>query len=60
MDTYKLIELYKQSGGKNVIYHLLSPSITVSLAEIEENRSYMVIVDNGVRYCLTGNEGVYD
>lgn len=60
METYSLMELCKQSGGKNVICHLLSPIITISLAKVEEKRSYMVIVDNGVRYCLTGNEGVYD
>lgn len=55
-----MMELCKESGGKNVICQLLSPSITISLAEVEETRSYVVIVDKGVRYCLTGNESVYD
>lgn len=60
MDTYSLMELCRESGGKNLICQLLSPSITISLAEVEEKRSYIVIVDKGVPYCLTGNESVYD
>ena len=60
MNTYTLIELCKQSRKKNVICHLLAPSITISLDEVEERRSYMVVIDKGVRYCLTGNAGVYD
>lgn len=60
MDTYSLKELCRESGGKNVICQFLSPSITISLAEVEEKRGYMVIEDKGVRYCLTGNESVYD
>ena len=60
METYTLMELCKQSGTKNVICHLMAPSIKISLDEVDEKRSYMVITDNGVRYCLTGNVGIYD
>ena len=60
MNTYTLMELCKQSRKKNVICHLLAPSITISLDKVEERRSYMVVIDKGVRYCLTGNAGVYD
>lgn len=60
MSTFVLIELCKQSGVKNVIYQLLAPSITLNLDEVEENRSYAVIIDKGIRYCLTGNSGIYD
>ncbi len=49
MDTYSLKELCRESGGKNVICQFLSPSITISLAEVEEKRGYMVIEDKGVR-----------
>jgi hypothetical protein len=38
----------------------MAPSKLISLDEVNENRSYIVIIDKGVRYCLTGNEGVYD
>ena len=54
------MELCKQSGVKNVIYQLLAPSMTLNLDEVEENRSYAVIIDKGIRYCLTGNSGIYD
>ena len=60
MSTFVLMELCKQSGVKNVIYQLLAPSITLNLDEVEENRSYAVIIDKGIRYCLTGNSGIYD
>ena len=36
MSTFVLMELCKQSGVKNVIYQLLSPSITLNLDEVEE------------------------
>lgn len=61
MATIKLLELNRWNGLKgNVICQLLAPSRSISLDNVEEKKSYMVIVDNGVRYCLTGNEGVYD
>lgn len=60
MSRFVLMELYKQSGVKNVIFQLLAPSITLNLDEVEENRSYAVIIDKGIRYCLTGNAGIYD
>ena len=60
MNTYTLMELCKQSGKKNIICHLMAPSITISLDEVEERRSYMVVIDKGLRFCLTGNAGVYD
>ena len=55
MSTFVLMELCKQSGVKNVIYQLLAPNITINLDEVEENRSYAVVIDKGIRYCLTGN-----
>ena len=60
MGTYTLMELCKQSGSGNVICHLMAPSKLISLDEVDENRSYIVIIDKGVRYCLTGNAGIYD
>ena len=60
MSTFVLMELCKQSGVKNVIYQLLAPNITINLDEVEENRSYAVVIDKGIRYCLTGNPGIYD
>ena len=43
-----------------MICHLLSPCITINLAEVEEKRSYVVVTDNGIRYCLTGNSAIYN
>lgn len=60
MNTYTLKELCSQNGSKNIISHLLAPSITISLEEVEETRSYVVAIDNGTRYCITGNAGIYD
>ena len=61
MATIKLLGLNRWTSFKgNVICQLLAPSCSISLDDVEEKRSYMVIVDNGVRYCLTGNEKVYD
>lgn len=61
MATIKLLELNRLNSLKgNVICQLLAPSRSISLDNVEEKRSYMVIVDNGVRYCLTGNEEAYD
>ena len=54
-----LMKLCKQSGVKNVIYQLLAPNITINLDEVEENRSYAVVIDKGIRYCLTGNPGTF-
>ena len=60
MSTFVLMELCKQSGVKNVIYQLLAPNITINLDDVEENRSYAVVIDKGIRYCLTGTPGIYD
>ena len=63
MDFYTLPELSAEDrsyGNHNVIYHRMAPSIDVSLEAVMENRSYMVITDNGERYCLTGNSEIYE
>lgn len=60
MDEFALIELSWRNGTKNVIYHLLEPSQTISLSEVEETRSYIVAIDSGIRYCFTGNPNIID
>lgn len=60
MDSYTLIDLHKQDGTKNIIFQLLNPQRTISLGEVEQERSYIVAIDNGVRYCLTGNPNIID
>ena len=60
MDKYTLIELCWRKGNKNVICHLLAPRKTISLRDVEETRSYVVAIDNGVRYCFTGNPSIID
>jgi superfamily II DNA or RNA helicase len=60
MDEYILIELKNWFGTKNIICHLLAPRREISLNEVEETRSYLVAIDGGVRYCLTGNPNIVD
>ena len=60
MDEYKLIELGRREGSKNIICQLLAPCRIISLNEVEETRSYVVAIDGGVRYCLTGNPNIFD
>ena len=60
MDEYTLIELSTKHGTKNIVCQLLAPRQKISLECIEETRSYVVAVDNGVRYCITGNEAIVD
>lgn len=60
MDEYQLIELSKRGGTKNIICHLLAPRQTISLKVVEETRSYVVAIDRGMRYCLTGNQSIVD
>ena len=57
---YTLIELNWRKGAKNLICHLLAPRKTISLREVEETRSYLVAIDDGIRYCLTGNPNIID
>lgn len=60
MDEYKLIELNRREGAKNIICQLLAPSQIINLNEVEETRSYVVAIDGGERYCLTGNPSIVD
>lgn len=60
MDEYKLTELCRREGAKNIISQLLDPGQIISLNEVEETRSYVVAIDGGVRYCLTGNPNIFD
>jgi superfamily II DNA or RNA helicase len=60
MDKYTLIELSRRSGTKNFIYQLLDPARNISLDDVEETKSYVVAIDNGVRYCFTGNPNIVD
>lgn len=60
MDEYTLIELKNWFGTKNIICQLLAPCQVISLNEVEETRSYLVAIDGGVRYCLTGNPNIAD
>ena len=60
MDEYTLIELSTKHGTNNIACQLLAPRQKISLESIEETRSYVVAVDNGVRYCITGNEAIVD
>ena len=60
MDEYTLIELKNWFGTKNIICQLLAPRQVISLNEVEETRSYLVSIDGGVRYCLTGNPNIAD
>lgn len=60
MNQYALKELSRRKGSKNIICQLLSPKQTISLNEVEEHRSYIVVIDNGIRYCLTGNPHIVD
>lgn len=60
MDKYTLIELKNWFGTKNIICQLLAPRQEISLDEVEETRSYIVAIDSGVRYCLTGNPNIFD
>lgn len=60
MEKYTLIELCRKSGTKNQICHLLAPAQSISLDEVEETKSYVVAIDNGVRYCFTGNPSIVD
>lgn len=45
---------------KNIICQKLAPRQTISLAEVEETRSYLVAIHNGIRYCFTGNPNIVD
>lgn len=60
MNKYTLIELNTKSGTKNIICQLLAPRQTISLEKVEETRSYVVAIDNGARYCFTGNPNIVD
>ena len=60
MDEYTLRELSWRKGAKNVICQLLAPRKTISLSEVEESRSYVVVIDSGIRYCFTGNPSIID
>ena len=60
MNEYTLIELNRWLGVKNIICQLLAPRQEISLNEVEETRSYIVAIDGGVRYCLTGNPNIVD
>ena len=60
MDKYELIELSKYSGSKNIICHLLAPKLAICLTKVECARSYIVAIDDGIRYCLTGNARIFD
>ena len=60
MDEYLLNELSIKRGTKNIICQLLAPKLKISLGEVEETRSYVVAVYNGVRYCITGNPNITD
>ena len=60
MNHYTLKELARRNGSKNIICQLLFPKQTINLNEIEEHRSYIVVIDNGIRYCLTGNPNIID
>lgn len=60
MDEYKLIELCRREGAKNIICQLLDPGQIISLNKVEETRSYVVAIDGGARYCLTGNPNIFD
>ena len=60
MEEYQLIELSRQEKTKNIICHLLAPRKTISLREVEETRSYVVVIDGGDRYCFTGNKNITD
>lgn len=60
MDEYTLIELNSKSGTKNIICQLLASSQTISLDNVEETRSYVVAIDDAVRYCFTCNPNIID
>lgn len=60
MDDYTLIELSTKYGTKNIVCQLLAPQQKISFEHAEETRSYVVAIDNGVRYCLTGNDKIFD
>ena len=60
MDEYTLIELNTKSGTKNIICQLLAPRQTISLENVEETRSYVVAIDDAVRYCFTCNPNILD
>ena len=60
MNKYTLIELSVKHGTRNVICQLLAPQQKISLEHVEEKRSYVVAIDNGVRYCFTGNANIVD
>lgn len=55
MDELEVIELSIKRGTKNVICQLLAPRHRISLEQVEETRSYIVVIDHGSRYCFTGN-----
>jgi DNA or RNA helicases of superfamily II len=60
MNKYTLIELNTKSGTKNIICQLLAPRQTISLENVEETRSYVVAIDDAVRYCFTCNPNILD
>lgn len=60
MDDYTLIELSTKYGTKNIVCQLLAPQQKISFEHVEETRSYVVAIDKGVRYCLTGNDRIFD
>ena len=60
MDEFTLIELISKNGIKNVVCQLLAPRQTISLENVEETRSYVVAIDDAVRYCFTCNPGILD
>lgn len=60
MDDYTLIELSTRYGTKNIVCQLLAPQQKISFEHVEETRSYVVAIDKGVRYCLTGNDKIFD
>ena len=60
MNEITLIELCKRSGSQNSINQLLAPQQTIRLDNVEEYRSYVVIVDEGIRFCMTVNSSIAD
>ncbi|MDR1583121.1 MAG: DEAD/DEAH box helicase family protein [Prevotellaceae bacterium] len=63
MNKIKLPQLervvFQKSGCKNIILQLITPLMEIPFNIIETGRSFVVIDNNGEKYCLTCNKNKY-
>lgn len=55
-----IVDVFKETGNKNIIKHFLDEKKTVEFEEFETQRNYITINYQEERYCLTKNKDDYN